>query len=546
MNRRQHPRHLETLEHRDLLATDLFADVFTKPDSSLFPKELAPFGDSLILRADNGFEGPEAWLTNGVDPPEILRDIRPGQLGASPRGFVEFEGDLYFTANNGITGFELWRSDGTSSGTELVIDLWLGAEGGVPSDMHVMGDTLYFFGHNGDNGRELFKTDGTELGTVMVKDGIEGRRSVSGERMIVVEDQLFYLGQTADSADALRLWVSDGSESGTQSLEIDELQWNDSEQVWMTAVGDQLAIGSDRIGVWLTDGTVEATRQIASPGQLNGLATSGQNLYLSSNRGLEVFDADLTSSTSVATVSEGVVASAGKTYYWDPGGVYVIDGVDSTLTRLVGFVTFFGSSMGAAVPIDGGLIFNVNKALDDYEIWSTDGTLAGTQLLDTVSDTNLVALEGFLQVGSNIYFAATNGQTSTSVWSVPAPVYEVPEEAQSIEGDLNNDQIVDLADVDALFAAVASGSSDERFDLDDDQRITSGDGEYLLQNILQTRSGDLDLDGNVGFADFLVLSANFGASDAGWADGDLTGDGDIGFADFLLLSANFGFARATP
>ena len=45
----------------------------------------------------------------------------------------------------------------------------------------------------------------------------------------------------------------------------------------------------------------------------------------------------------------------------------------------------------------------------------------------------------------------------------------------------------------------------------------------------------------VAFADFLLLSANYGKQvDAIWSDGDFNEDGKVDFADFLILSANFG------
>lgn len=53
-------------------------------------------------------------------------------------------------------------------------------------------------------------------------------------------------------------------------------------------------------------------------------------------------------------------------------------------------------------------------------------------------------------------------------------------------------------------------------------------------------NGDLDGNGEVAFADFLTLSANFGASDVGYAAGDVDCNGEVAFADFLTLSANFG------
>ena len=52
--------------------------------------------------------------------------------------------------------------------------------------------------------------------------------------------------------------------------------------------------------------------------------------------------------------------------------------------------------------------------------------------------------------------------------------------------------------------------------------------------------GDADGNGEVGFADFLLLSSNFGKQvDAVWAEGDFNEDGNVSFEDFLILSANF-------
>ena len=52
--------------------------------------------------------------------------------------------------------------------------------------------------------------------------------------------------------------------------------------------------------------------------------------------------------------------------------------------------------------------------------------------------------------------------------------------------------------------------------------------------------GDADGDGQVAFADFLLLSANFGKKDATPSEGDFNGDSEVNFADFLILSKNFG------
>ena len=66
--------------------------------------------------------------------------------------------------------------------------------------------------------------------------------------------------------------------------------------------------------------------------------------------------------------------------------------------------------------------------------------------------------------------------------------------------------------------------------------------QRLLLEQLGTVPGDTDLDGVVGFSDFLALQSRFGdgANRDFWAAGDFDCSGRVEFADFLLLAANFG------
>ena len=50
--------------------------------------------------------------------------------------------------------------------------------------------------------------------------------------------------------------------------------------------------------------------------------------------------------------------------------------------------------------------------------------------------------------------------------------------------------------------------------------------------------GDADLDGQVQFTDFLLLSSNFGMPGE-WGNGDFDDSGDVAFGDFLILSQHF-------
>ena len=79
-------------------------------------------------------------------------------------------GTLFFTADDGTHGRELWRSDGSRAGTVLVKDIDPDGNGREPYSLTGAGGTLFFTADDGTHGQELWKSDGTRAGTVLVKD----------------------------------------------------------------------------------------------------------------------------------------------------------------------------------------------------------------------------------------------------------------------------------------------------------------------------------------------------------------------------------------
>jgi ELWxxDGT repeat protein len=77
---------------------------------------------------------------------------------------------LFFMAEDGVHGYELWKSDGTAAGTVLVKDIAPGDKDGDPTQLTVVNGTLYFQAGDGARHKQLWKSDGTEAGTVPVKD----------------------------------------------------------------------------------------------------------------------------------------------------------------------------------------------------------------------------------------------------------------------------------------------------------------------------------------------------------------------------------------
>jgi len=79
-----------------------------------------------------------------------------GTNNANLDSVVNVNGTLFFAADNGTGGFELWKSNGTALGTVLVRDINPGASNAFPLDLTNINGMLFFSADNGDgNGQQV-------------------------------------------------------------------------------------------------------------------------------------------------------------------------------------------------------------------------------------------------------------------------------------------------------------------------------------------------------------------------------------------------------
>ena len=73
----------------------------------------------------------DRFLPSGT--PSLLADINPGSSSSNPSFFTNVGGTVFFDAGDGVHGVELWRSDGTAAGTQLVSDINPGSAARTPT-----------------------------------------------------------------------------------------------------------------------------------------------------------------------------------------------------------------------------------------------------------------------------------------------------------------------------------------------------------------------------------------------------------------------------
>jgi ELWxxDGT repeat protein len=135
-------------------------------------QSLAGVGDRVFFAAADHFDDPvqrgrELWTSDGTAAGTVLvKDVRPGTVEGStqvassdPRDLTAVGGTLFFSADDGVDGRELWQSDGTPAGTILVRDIYAGATPSNPSSLGRVGDTFYFTASDFDHGLELWRAD---------------------------------------------------------------------------------------------------------------------------------------------------------------------------------------------------------------------------------------------------------------------------------------------------------------------------------------------------------------------------------------------------
>lgn len=282
------------------------------------PRNLFDFNGTLFFTADDFYTGRELWRYEDIYPylPSLVSDIETGKGNSNPSSLTPLRGFLYFSAFTSNSGRELWRTDGRNS-TRIVADIRKGNVGSNPENLINVGNLLYFTAYTEQHGRELWKSDGTT--TSLVSSLRPGAIGSYPEMLTAVGDTLFF---TADNGvQGRELWgVTKGILSHNFDLHPGSLSSNPNN---LTAVGNTLYFSAENRSVgselWKTDGRTAKIVDDINPGAFGSypsdLIVAGGSLYFSArdnNRGRELWMLDVfgdlkkPTSTTITGITDNV------------------------------------------------------------------------------------------------------------------------------------------------------------------------------------------------------------------------------------------------
>ena len=349
-------------------AAQLLHDIETASSSSgtafgSSPYLLFEHNGMMYFSATTTATGYELWVTDGTESGTMMvADINAGTSSSSPANFISNGDILYFAATTSANGNELWSYDSSiaisTTNPGIVSDIYSGTSSSSPYNLNVFGNSLYFTANDGTQGTELWKSNVT-TGTNIVKDIYVGSTSSNMNQIVTIGNSMYF--RATDTTNGNEMWKSDGTFGGTMMVANINPGSSDSYPRCFTD------FGNDQIVFQANDGT------------------HGSELWI------------YNSSISVSTSNPHLVVdirtgSAGS----NPCGY----------------------SSDSFVVINGNVMLQPYNVTYGGELWISDGTSQGTSMVADIANGTSSAIScKFHEFNNILYFPAYTSTYGTELWT---------------------------------------------------------------------------------------------------------------------------------
>ncbi|WP_153798609.1 ELWxxDGT repeat protein [Foetidibacter luteolus] len=452
--------------------------------------------------ADDGIHGRELWRSDGTQAGTyIVKDFIPGASGSNPENITVFKNRIYVSAAS-----NLWVSDGTSAGTTVFKDAI------TPGILVVGGNFIYFT----LRGSQLWKTDGTT--TEMVVDMNTPIYQNTGQlrSLIYLHGKLYFVGSSRTPTSRFgTLWCTDGSAGGTYSVsdsaqQVTSVTEGPGKTIWFSA-----ATVSNQFKIWQSQG-----------GQNDAHPAPGNNDFIHDN-------------------SANMIVRGGSLYYIATVNstkkqFCKYDGVNAVVLKSM-LINGMPTSISGLTQSDNAIYIGTRltgPTTEDGQLWKSDGTATGTVLLkNNCSPENLDARN------SSLYFSATTENYGRELWKTDGTVLGtvMVKNINTSENSSSPANYSETAGGELFFSACSESIGVELWKTDGTEI-----GTKLVSDINKTTSGSNSAFNITNFSNRLWFGANDGYTGKNllWVS-DATDAGTTAIPGFELLyftSEQDGFA----
>lgn len=363
-----------------------------------------------------------------VGTTELIANIGAGAVGGDPYEITEFNGLLYFGADDGA-GYELFVSDGSvGSATNLNLNPSGGSD---PYNLTVIGNSLYFGAYDDVHGNELWSITGAGAPTRLT-DLEPGVGSSDPTDLIAFDGDIYFRAFTNVTGQSMfRLSGGVAAQYPMGGVQSPDEFYVYNGFMYLGAFG-----GGD-YELYRIDGTNPPVPFFESNpagfGFPHNLVEAGGWLYFISNDGAhgpynyELYATDGTTTNKLTTDLED---DNGYQYYEVFNDTLYFSAGNAAIGRELGHSTagavptFFDINPGANpsspegfTAYNGSLYFGADNGVNGFELYSLTGAAAPVLRADLLPGAGSGYPYDFEVVGSRLAFAATGTGSEWELWS---------------------------------------------------------------------------------------------------------------------------------
>ncbi len=362
----------------------------------LVPTTLIKSGSALYFKVINSIGYYHDELWTSQGKTNNTQLVKSFEPNHVTTNYYDGYGTLYFNEDDPVYGTELWKSNGTEQTTDLIKDVFTGNGSSYPSFLTPVNGKIIFTATNIKNGAELWSTDGADA--VLIKDINPGNTTNNSDA------GFFYKGIVRDTHNGV-LFGAFTPEHGGELYKSDGTKYG-------TQFLNDIAAGTgwsypnsflfkNNVDYFIGDNLI-GTAIYKTDGTKNGLQQVVYNI-----------------DRSIYYVTNFNVTDNGLPLYIlgnKNTGAYELWRSDGTVagTYALNINLYYNAYL---VTIGNIAFFVAGDDVHGYELWKTDGTSAGTMIVkDIYKGINGAYPYSLFAYKDEIYFAANDGGLNYSFW----------------------------------------------------------------------------------------------------------------------------------